>query len=152
MLRTNQNISQKLGLKQKLSPQQIQFVKLLQLPSIGLEQRVKQEIEMNPVLEEADPLELEEDLISLEEDEWPAEDEEISDEANQGETEIDQVDKNTEIDWDTMLHNTEFDGSNYQNDTGSKWNEEWKDLTNPHHETLVEEHEEKVQLQSSEEN
>src|SRR5690625_6282551 len=71
MLRTNQNISQKLGLKQKLSPQQIQFVKLLQLPSIGLEQRVKQEIEMNPVLEEADPLELEEDLISLEADEWP---------------------------------------------------------------------------------
>src|SRR5690625_2565708 len=102
MLRTNQNISQKLGLKQKLSPQQIQFVKLLQLPSIGLEQRVKQEIEMNPVLEEADPLE-------LEEDEWPAEDEEISDEANQGETEIDPVDKNTEIDWDTFLHNTEHE-------------------------------------------
>ncbi|HLR90121.1 MAG TPA: RNA polymerase factor sigma-54 [Balneolaceae bacterium] len=146
MLRTNQNISQKLGLKQKLSPQQIQFVKLLQLPSIGLEQRVKQEIEMNPVLEEADPLELEEDLISLEEDEWPAEDEEISDEANQGETEIDPVDKNTEIDWDTFLHNTEFDGSNYQNDTGSNWNEEWKDLPNPYHESLLEELEAQVQL------
>src|SRR5690625_3769255 len=139
MLRTNQNISQKLGLKQKLSPQQIQFVKLLQLPSIGLEQRVKQEIEMNPVLEEADPLE-------LEEDEWPAEDEEISDEANQGETEIDPVDKNTEIDWDTFLHNTEFDGSNYQNDTGSNWNEEWKDLPNPYHESLLEELEAQVQL------
>lgn len=47
-------ISQKqiLKLQQKLSPQQIQMIKLLELPTLQLEQRVKQEIEENPILEE----------------------------------------------------------------------------------------------------
>ncbi len=44
---------QVLGLSQKLSPQQIQMIKLLELPSLLLEQRIKQEIEENPVLEES---------------------------------------------------------------------------------------------------
>ena len=44
---------QVLGLSQKLSPQQIQMIKLLELPSVLLEQRIKQEIEENPVLEES---------------------------------------------------------------------------------------------------
>ncbi|MBN2236058.1 MAG: RNA polymerase factor sigma-54 [Bacteroidales bacterium] len=39
-------------LLQKLSPQQILLMKLLQIPSIGLEQRIKQEIEENPALED----------------------------------------------------------------------------------------------------
>lgn len=39
-------------LLQKLSPQQIQLMKLLQLPTIALEQRIKEEIELNPALEE----------------------------------------------------------------------------------------------------
>ncbi len=39
-------------LMQKLSPQQIQMIKLLELPALQLEQRIKQEIEENPVLEE----------------------------------------------------------------------------------------------------
>lgn len=46
----NQRQVQKL--LQKLSPQQIQMIKLLELPTIQLEQRIKQEIEENPVLEE----------------------------------------------------------------------------------------------------
>jgi RNA polymerase sigma-54 factor len=37
---------------QKLSPQQIQMIKLLELPALQLEQRIKQEVEENPVLEE----------------------------------------------------------------------------------------------------
>ena len=41
-----------LKLQQKLSPQQIQMIKLLELPTLQLEQRVKQEIEENPILEE----------------------------------------------------------------------------------------------------
>ena len=47
-------ISQKQVLKQlqKLSPQQIQTVKLLELPTLQFEQRIRQEIEENPVLEE----------------------------------------------------------------------------------------------------
>lgn len=39
-------------LLQKLSPQQIQLMKLLQVPTIELEQRIKQEIEENPALDE----------------------------------------------------------------------------------------------------
>ncbi|MSP68720.1 MAG: RNA polymerase sigma-54 factor [Bacteroidetes bacterium] len=39
---------------QKLSPQQIQLMKMLQLPTVALEQRIKEEIELNPALEEGD--------------------------------------------------------------------------------------------------
>ncbi len=45
-----QNLQQKL--LQKLSPQQIQMIKLLEIPAIQLEQRIKKELEENPVLEE----------------------------------------------------------------------------------------------------
>lgn len=45
-----QRLQQKLV--QKLSPQQIQLIKLLEVPTIQLEQRIKKEIEENPVLEE----------------------------------------------------------------------------------------------------
>ena len=46
------NQKQVLSLQQKLSPQQIQMIKLLELPTVQLEQRIKQEIENNIVLEE----------------------------------------------------------------------------------------------------
>jgi len=45
-----QSLSQKLD--QRLSPQQIQLMKLLEVPTMELDQRIKQEIEENPVLEE----------------------------------------------------------------------------------------------------
>jgi len=45
-----QKLQQKL--LQKLSPQQIQMIKLLEIPSMQLEQRIKAEIEENPALEE----------------------------------------------------------------------------------------------------
>lgn len=46
-----QGLQQKL--LQKLSPQQIQFIKLLQIPTAMLETRIKQELEENPALMEA---------------------------------------------------------------------------------------------------
>lgn len=45
-----QSLNQKM--LQRLSPQQIQLIKLLELPALQLEQRIKKEIEENPVLEE----------------------------------------------------------------------------------------------------
>lgn len=49
---------QKLGLnqslQQKLSPQQIQFIKLLQVPTAELEGRIEEELEINPALEEGE--------------------------------------------------------------------------------------------------
>lgn len=40
------------NLQQKLSPQQIQFIKLLQVPTAELENRIEEELEINPALEE----------------------------------------------------------------------------------------------------
>lgn len=45
-----QRLTQKL--QQRLSPQQIQLMKLLQVPTASLEQRIKEELEINPALEE----------------------------------------------------------------------------------------------------
>lgn len=51
-----QQLQQKL--QQKLSPQQIQLIRLLELPTIELEERVKHELEENPALEEGvEPIE-----------------------------------------------------------------------------------------------
>ncbi|MFN0202690.1 MAG: RNA polymerase factor sigma-54 [Bacteroidia bacterium] len=44
--------NQQLKLLQKISPQQIQFIKLLQVPTVSLEQRIKEEVEINPALDE----------------------------------------------------------------------------------------------------
>ncbi len=40
------------SMTQKLSPQQIQFIKLLQIPTAELESRIEEELESNPALEE----------------------------------------------------------------------------------------------------
>jgi RNA polymerase sigma-54 factor len=62
---------QKLGLnqslQQKLSPQQIQFIKLLQVPTAELEGRIEEELEINPALEEGEEKEVQEDPNSEEE-------------------------------------------------------------------------------------
>jgi len=92
----NQKLQQKL--LQKLSPQQILLMKLLQIPSIGLEQRIKQEIEENPALEEiGDGEELQE--ISQEWEE-PDRDENSSDE-NEEEP---KTDANDEFDLEDYLN------------------------------------------------
>ena len=66
-----QHLAQKL--EQRLSPQQIQLMKLLQVPTMELDQRIKQEIEENPALEEGsneeDSLENSEDDFDIEGDE-----------------------------------------------------------------------------------
>ena len=41
-------------LLQKLSPQQIQLMKMLQLPTVELEKRIKEELEINPALDEGE--------------------------------------------------------------------------------------------------
>lgn len=58
-----QSLQQKL--LQKLSPQQIQMIKLLEVPAMQLEQRVKKELEDNPALDEG--AELQDDIDIKEE-------------------------------------------------------------------------------------
>ena len=65
-----QRLQQKL--LQKLSPQQIQMIKLLEVPTLQIEQRIKKELEENPALEEG----------AEEEEEIPAEPEEDQYEEN----------------------------------------------------------------------
>ena len=59
-------------LLQKLSPQQIQLMKLIQLPTQAFEERLKQEIEENPALdtgkEESDTID--DDLSNEFDDDW----------------------------------------------------------------------------------
>lgn len=72
----------KLKLSQKLSPQQIQLMKLIQLPTQAFEQRLKQEIEDNPALDSGKE--------KTEEDQFEEEfGNESSDETEQEEPEID---------------------------------------------------------------
>ena len=53
MAKLKQSLQQKL--QQKLSPQQIQVIRLLEIPTLQLEERVKRELEENPTLEEGAP-------------------------------------------------------------------------------------------------
>lgn len=74
----NQKLKQKL--LQKLSPQQIQLIKLLELPALELEQRIKKELEENPVLDEeqGSNSDYEEDKSGNEEDNGFEDEEEFS--------------------------------------------------------------------------
>lgn len=71
--------SQVLKLQQKLSPQQIQLMKLIQLPTQALEDRIQEELEVNPALEtesQADEDPFESDYEAPEDDYGNAGDEE----------------------------------------------------------------------------
>ena len=58
---------QQLKLSQKLLPQQILLMKLLQLPTLALEERIKEELEANPALEEETDVDIiDEELFSNE--------------------------------------------------------------------------------------
>lgn len=64
-----QQLQQKL--QQKLSPQQIQLIRLIELPAIELEERVKHELEENPALEEGKENSIddnENDTVSVDDD------------------------------------------------------------------------------------
>lgn len=60
----DQKLQQKL--LQRLSPQQIQLIKMLEIPIMELEQRIKKELEENPALEEGED---EEEIISTTDEE-----------------------------------------------------------------------------------
>ena len=48
-------LQQNLKLQQKLSPQQIQVIKMLEYPTVELEERIREELEANPALDEGKP-------------------------------------------------------------------------------------------------
>ena len=91
-------MSQRLSMQQKQSPQQVLLSTLLQLPVLRMEQRIKQELELNPLLEV--DMELDEEMeTKLEEDGKEVEDEDEEKEVG-----------DEEIDWDEILN----DEDNYE--------------------------------------
>jgi len=80
-------------LEQRLSPQQIQLMKLLQVPTMELDQRIKQELEENPALEEG--------LEASEEDSFEEEYE------NDSSEEVEEFDLSDYFDDDTSEYKTQ---------------------------------------------
>lgn len=84
----SQNLQQKL--LQKLSPQQIQLMKLLQVPTANLEERIKEELEENPALELED--EKHDENADELKDEFSEDGEEEYDEADGSEEDYENID------------------------------------------------------------
>jgi len=101
--------SNQLRLLQKLSPQQIQLMKLLQIPTANLEERIKEELEENPALEfeldtnanEQDTYELGETKTEGEESDSPEEEVELSNDTAE------------KVDLDDFLRREDDDSSGY---------------------------------------
>ncbi len=83
------SLNQKLVQTQKLSPQQIQYQKLLQLNTLALEQRIKTELELNPILEETQTEEMELTLDQKEDSPDEKTEETAEETAEQSEDEFD---------------------------------------------------------------
>jgi len=106
----NLNLTQRLSMQLKQSPQQVLLSSLLQLPALSLEHKIKLELEMNPLLELDEEMEME---LEEEIDEEGATDldEDTDDEAEE-EPENDAMDdfEKEEIDWESILN----DEDNYE--------------------------------------
>ncbi len=133
MIKNRQSFGQSLqqGMQQKLSPQQLQYIKLLQLNTIALEQRIKEEMEMNPILEEGDQ-NLQNEVNEPEET------------AKESEDALESLDEH-EVDWDDFDTNTDYDGETYSAPRNPDM-DEWRDLPNKYEVTLLEELEQQVSL------
>lgn len=113
-----QGLHQKL--LQKLSPQQIQLMKLLQVPTAQLEQRIKEELEMNPALEEGED---EASIEEIEQQEANTDDEiDIADEPEKETDEYEEMDSFEEYEEQQSAEedkNEDFDLSDYVDDLDS---------------------------------
>lgn len=105
MLSLNQRLSQ----QQKLSPQQIQYQKLLQLNTLALEQRIKTELEINPVLEE----EMNQTLEQDDKEKESAESEELNEISEAQQEEFDIEDFMNDLDFENDKVNRSADDEVY---------------------------------------
>lgn len=103
--------SQYLKLQQKLLPQQIQLMKLLQLPTMALEERIKEELELNPALEETDES-FDEDDIANNEDSDSETDIELDDNGDVKEKEVERIDD--EVGIEDYMGDDELDSYKYE--------------------------------------
>jgi RNA polymerase sigma-54 factor len=113
----SQNLQQKL--LQKLSPQQIQLMKLLQVPTANLEERIKEELEENPALE-LDEEKHDENADELK-DEFTENGEEEYEEADGSEDEYENIDISEYVqDGDDDVADYKLKDENYPEDDEKK--------------------------------
>ncbi len=129
------SLSQRQSLQQRLSPQQVQYLKMLQLPVIALEQRIKQELEMNPLLEEQTDLTQEEEAAQ-EEDVAEAEGEATRDQTDGEEEGSEESRRDDEFAWEDFA-NGDADGYKAPTFTGAD-TEEQEEIPQRSQETLAE--------------
>ena len=130
------NLQQRQSLQQKLSPQQIQYIKLLQLPTLALEQRIKAELEINPLLEEG----LDEEEEELEQ-QSEMDDSQVADSSEQSEQEGETLDGETveedEYNWEEFLDSTE-DLYGYKAQVDNSEEEEQREIPLPDQVSMAE--------------
>lgn len=105
-----QKLSLSQSLQQKLSPQQIQFIKLLQIPTAELDTRVEEELEINPALEEG----MDEEFEQKEEDPFA------------DEFDDDYKERSDDLDIDSYLQQDDYAGYKMQGD--GNYGEEDRDM------------------------
>jgi len=103
------NISQRLSQTLKQSPQQVLLSSLLQLPVLMLEQKIKMELETNPLLEQVDEMEMEQEQLEDEEQEIEIE---LKEEDKNGEVKEEKDDEpeaveKDDIDWEAIVGDEE---------------------------------------------
>lgn len=127
-VRTGISIGQQLKLKQeqKLSPQVIQYIKLLSKTTLELEQRIKEELQDNPVLEQDELAESEEFEVEAPSDDVSADDVDLDDM------------------WDTY-HNNPDDLYGYKARV-DRSDEDRPDMPAEYHESLLEELRDQISL------
>ena len=112
----SQSLQQKL--LQKLSPQQIQLMKLLQVPTANLEERIKEEMEENPALEQDDE---KHDEYEEAKDEFTENAEETFDEPDGSENDYDNIDISDYVkDGDDDIADYKLRDDNYGSDDDDK--------------------------------
>jgi len=116
--------SQFLRLQQKLSPQQIQLMKLIQLPIMALEQRIKEELEINPALEEDDNTDIEEDYTNEDSSVNDVDNETDAENFEKEEREAEEVGlQNDDISYEDYVDEDEFSDFKYQINNNGKDND-----------------------------
>ena len=104
----NQRLTQTQRQELKLSPQQIQLMKLLQLPLIELEQRIKEEMEINPALEDVRDHDYDDNESNVDE---PTDDNGENDDYNDDEVNFNKED---EFDFNDFLPEEDLDDYSYK--------------------------------------
>lgn len=96
------NLSQRISQQLRQSPQQVLLSSLLQLPTLMLEQKIMTELELNPLLEVADEMELETEQTEELEMEQKEKEKKENEDQEHDEVEVEEANKD-EIDWEAIL-------------------------------------------------